>query len=81
MAGMFDYVAPRGAFYVMARYLFSDLPSRDVAIQMLQDARVITVPGGSFGPHGEGHLRISFGGREDELNEAFDRISEWLETL
>jgi aminotransferase len=81
MAGMFDYVEPRGAFYVMARYLFTDRPSRDVAIQMLHEARVITVPGGSFGPHGEGHLRISFGGQEDELNEAFDRIADWLKTI
>ncbi len=81
MAGMFDYVEPRGAFYVMARYLFTDRPSRDVAIQMLNEAKVITIPGGSFGPQGEGHLRISFGGEEDELNEAFDRIADWLKTI
>lgn len=81
LAGKFDYVAPRGAFYVMARYLFTNRSSKDVAVQMLNQARVITVPGGSFGPHGEGHLRISFGGQEDELNEAFDRIENWLENV
>jgi aminotransferase len=81
MAGMFDYVTPRGAFYVMARYLFTDRPSRDVAIQILNEAKVITIPGGSFGPSGEGHLRISFGGEEAELNEAFDRIEGWLKTI
>jgi aminotransferase len=81
MAGMFDYVEPRGAFYVMARYLFTDRSSRDVAIQILNEAKVITIPGGSFGPQGEGHLRISFGGKEDELNEAFDRMADWLKTI
>ena len=74
----FDYVRPRGAFYVMARYRFTDAPSREVALELLQEARVITVPGGSFGPGGEGHLRLSFGGTEAELEEAFDRIESWL---
>ncbi|BCL61759.1 aminotransferase [Desulfomarina profundi] len=74
----FSYVPPKGAFYVMAKYLFSDSPSREVATRLLQEAKVITVPGGSFGPGGEGHLRLSFGGKSDEINEAFDRIERWL---
>ena len=78
MAGAFEYIKPQGAFYVMARYLFSDASSRDVAIRLLEEARVITVPGGSFGPTGEGHLRLSFGNEAAELNEAFDRIENWV---
>jgi aminotransferase len=74
----FDYVKPSGAFYVMARYLFSDAPSRETAIRLLNEARVITIPGGSFGPGGEGHLRLSYGGTEEEIEEAFDRIAIWL---
>lgn len=78
LAGAFGYVKPRGAFYCLARYRFADAPSRDVAVEILEQARVITVPGGSFGPQGEGHLRLSFGGDEAELTEAFDRIEGWL---
>ena len=74
----FDYVEPRGAFYVMARYLFSAEPSQTVARQVLHGARVITIPGGQFGAGGEGHLRLSFDGEEGEINEAFDRIEAWL---
>ncbi len=74
----FEYVKPRGAFYVMARYLFSDEPSQVVARQVLHGARVITIPGGQFGLGGEGHLRLSFGGEEAEIIEAFDRIEAWL---
>jgi len=77
----FSYVPPKGAFYVMARYLFSDDSSQDVATRLLEEARVITIPGGSFGEGGEGHLRISFGGELQVLNEAFDRIEQWLEGL
>ena len=78
LGDFFRYVAPRGAFYVMARYLFSDEPSQTVARQVLHGARVITIPGGQFGAGGEGHLRLSFAGEEGEINEAFDRIEAWL---
>ena len=78
LSDFFRYVAPRGAFYVMARYLFSDEPSQTVARQVLHGARVITIPGGQFGAGGEGHLRLSFAGEEGEINEAFDRIEAWL---
>jgi len=74
----FSYVPPKGAFYVMAKYLFSQAPSQEVATRLLEEAKVITIPGGSFGEGGEGHLRISFGGELQIIDEAFDRIEEWL---
>lgn len=74
----FSYVPPKGAFYVMARYLFSNASSQDTAIRLLKEAKVITIPGGAFGEGGEGHLRISFGGELQVINEAFDRIEHWL---
>ena len=76
----FSYVAPQGAFYVMARTRFSNRPSHEVADELLQGARVITIPGSSYGPGGEGHLRLSFGGEETEINAAFDRIETWLKS-
>jgi aminotransferase len=42
---------------------------------------VITVPGNGFGPTGEGHLRLSFGAAEKEIQEAFDRIEAWVERI
>jgi len=74
----FSYVPPKGAFYVMAKYLFSDASSQEVATRLLEEAKVITIPGGSFGKGGDGHLRISFGGELHVINEAFDRIERWL---
>ncbi|MFO7596530.1 MAG: aminotransferase class I/II-fold pyridoxal phosphate-dependent enzyme [Desulfocurvibacter africanus] len=78
LSDYFDYVAPGGAFYIMARYKFIDAPSMEVATQLIEEARVITIPGGSFGPGGEGHLRLSFGGEESEIEEAFARIGRWV---
>lgn len=74
----FDYVAPQGAFYVMARYRFTGASSMEVATRLIEEARVITIPGGSFGLGGEGHLRLSFGGEEREIDEAFERIGRWV---
>lgn len=74
----FSYVPPKGAFYVMAKYLFSDASSQEVATRLLKEAKVITIPGGPFGKGGENHLRISFGGELEVIDEAFDRIEQWL---
>lgn len=46
LSSYFSYVSPRGAFYVMAKYLFSDAPSQQIATRMLEEAKVITIPGG-----------------------------------
>ncbi|WP_457576018.1 pyridoxal phosphate-dependent aminotransferase [Desulfomarina sp.] len=78
LSDYFSYVPPKGAFYIMARYLFTDASSKEVATRLLREAKVITIPGGSFGPGGEGHLRLSFGGEPDEIMEAFDRLETWL---
>lgn len=79
LAGHFSYVAPQGAYYLMARCLAPDIDSMTVALRLLNEARVITIPGSAFGPTGEGHIRLSFGGTEEEIHEAFDRIEAWLE--
>jgi len=78
MADFFDYVKPQGAYYLMARYKVPGVDSMEVALRMLREARVVSIPGGAFGPGGENHIRLSFGGTEAEINEAFDRIERWL---
>ena len=75
----FSYVRPKGAYYLMARYLVSGMDSMSYALRLLREARVITIPGSAFGPTGEGHIRMSFGGADAEIEEAFDRIEKWLE--
>lgn len=74
----FSFVPPQGAFYIMARYLFSRDDAHSVACRILREARVITIPTDGFGLGGEGHLRLSFGGEEGEIEEAFDRLEAWL---
>jgi len=78
LAGALDYVRPAGAFYIMARTLFTPEPSRRVAERLIREARVITIPGSTFGAAGEGHLRLSYGAAPEELEEAFDRLARWV---
>ncbi len=78
MGGGFSHIRPAGAFYVMARAGFPVRDSRELAIRLIEEAKVITIPGGAFGPGGEGHVRLSFGGDEAEISEALRRMKAWI---
>ncbi|HEY9778519.1 MAG TPA: pyridoxal phosphate-dependent aminotransferase [Planktothrix sp.] len=77
LAHVFSYTKPKGGYYVFPKYEGEDA-SVDFAVRILNEARVITIPGGAFGPAGEHHIRISFGGAEAELNESFDRLDRFF---
>ncbi len=81
LGGRFSYIRPAGAFYVMAKAEDAILnivgDSRELALRLLREAKVITIPGGAFGPGGEGHVRLSFGGDEADIAEALRRMAEW----
>jgi len=74
----FEYQKPQGAYYILAKYKFSALNSFDLALKVLHEAHVITIPGGAFGPAGEGHLRFSFAGSPEKIVEGFKRLKSWL---
>jgi aminotransferase len=75
---LFSYQRPRAAYYVFPKIEGSAMKSMELALRLLYEAKVICIPGNGFGPSGEGHIRLSFGGTENEINEAFDRIEEWV---
>ncbi|MEF3695909.1 pyridoxal phosphate-dependent aminotransferase [Desulfolutivibrio sp.] len=77
LSGHLSYVRPAGAFYIMARYQ-GDTPPMDMAVRLIREAQVITIPGDAFGPGGEQSLRLSFGADEAELTEAFDRLDRFF---
>jgi aspartate aminotransferase len=73
-----SYVRPEGAFYVFPSY---DLPLSSIAFahQLLEEERLALVPGVSFGPHGEGHVRISYTSPMEVLDEGMERLRNFLE--
>ena len=48
------------------------------AFWLLRKAQVAVVPGVAFGPNGEGHIRMSFGRQENDIDQAFDRMEKFL---
>ena len=77
LSRLFAYQKPKGAYYVFPKILMNEMGSVDLALRLLYEAKVITVPGNGFGPTGEGHIRLSFGSSEEQIHEAFDRIESW----
>ncbi len=78
---LFSYQRPQGAYYILAKYKKTKLNSWDFAIKLLNEAKVIAIPGGAFGSLGEGHIRLSYGASVENINKAFDRIEEWNKNL
>lgn len=87
LSHIFSYVRPESAYFVFPKIitrdnelgLISDFPdslSWRFALNLLEKARVAVVPGVAFGPNGEGHIRMSFGRSEKDINEAFRRIKK-----
>ncbi len=76
-----SYEVPKGAFYVFPD--FSELEKSDekFALDILEKARVVTVPGSGFGQAGQGHLRISYSAAYKDVDEGMKRIRSYIESL
>jgi aminotransferase len=79
LAPVFTYQKPQGAYYVFVRFDLPGLSAVDLALRLLNEARVITIPGHVFGPTCEHFLRLSFGGTAEQIETAMDRIKKWLQ--
>ncbi|MCU0861457.1 MAG: pyridoxal phosphate-dependent aminotransferase [Methanomassiliicoccales archaeon] len=71
---------PKGAFYMFPRYSVK-MSSEDLTMYLIKEANVAVTPGSSFGPSGEGHVRISYAASRQDLTEGMGRIKEALQKL
>jgi aminotransferase len=75
----FECVKPEGAFYLFAKIPDGFIQkSLDFCTDLAHKARVAVIPGGSFGPGGEGYIRISYAASMDQLKEAMRRIAGYV---
>jgi len=70
-------LTPKGTIYVWAR-VPEGYSSAGFAEKVLEEANVIVAPGNSYGPSGEGYIRISLATPDDRLEEAIARIEATL---
>ncbi len=72
---------PRGAFYCFPSIRETGLSSEEFCTRLLQEKKVVCVPGTAFGQGGEGFIRCCYATGMEQLNEAFSRMKEFLNTL
>ena len=69
---------PAGAFYVFPDITATGFNERELAASLLDEVGVAVLPGTSFGPHGAGHIRLSYAASIENLEEAARRISQYV---
>ncbi|MGG4127484.1 aminotransferase class I/II-fold pyridoxal phosphate-dependent enzyme [Paenibacillus illinoisensis] len=76
-----DCHEPQGAFYAFPSIQNTGLNSDLFAERLLTENKVAAVPGNVFGPQGEGFLRCSYATSVTQLNEALERIGNFVYKL
>lgn len=75
---VFSYQKPNSAYFVFPKLAGGERDSWRFVLELLDKAQVALVPGIAFGSNGEGHVRMSFGRSESDINAAFDRIEKFV---
>ncbi len=73
-----ECINPGGAFYVFPKITKKNYNSKMISNELLEKKFLATVPGSSFGPNGEGFLRISYANNMKNLKEALRRIQTFM---
>ncbi|GAA2237835.1 pyridoxal phosphate-dependent aminotransferase [Rarobacter faecitabidus] len=74
-------VAPEGAFYAFVDVRGTGLGSREFSERLLDEFHVAVIPGEAFGSAGDGFVRISYAGNEDDIASGMARIVEFARSL
>ena len=72
---------PKGAFYVFPDIRKFGLSSEEFALRLLNEEKVVVVPGSAFGVSGEGFIRISYAYSIDDLKKALERVERFINNL
>jgi aminotransferase len=75
------WVPCHGGFFVFLDVSSIGVPSLMLARRLLEEGDVVTVPGSAFGAGGEGFLRLSFAGREEDIGAGVERVAQVLAKL
>lgn len=73
-----NFADPVGAFYLFFG-LEGDTDSLATALRLVDEANIGVAPGSAFGEDGEGYLRICYLRSPEQLREAMNRLTDWLQ--
>ena len=72
---------PLGAFYIFPSIKSTGLKSDEFCEKLLESQKVAVVPGTAFGKSGEGHIRVSYAYSVKKINNAMERINDFIKSL
>jgi aminotransferase len=72
---------PRGAFYAFPNITSTGLDDDTFAERLLNEEKVVVVPGNAFGEQGRGHVRACYAASMEQIDEACDRIERFVSRL
>jgi aspartate/methionine/tyrosine aminotransferase len=72
---------PQGAFYLFPNVSSFGIPSKELAMRILDESGVALLSGTDFGPHGEGYLRLCYANSMENLQIALDRLRSFFKEL
>lgn len=72
---------PTGAFYIFADISSFGLTSAEFCNRLLDEAKVVCIPGSAFGECGEGFIRMAYTCSDENLKEAIARIKTFCDGL
>ena len=72
---------PHGAFYAFPQVSTTGLDDETFSERLLKEKRVAVVPGSAFGKGGEGFVRCSYATSMDKIEEALDRIQQFVKAI
>src|SRR4051812_13804732 len=72
---------PRGSFYAFPNIESTGLSSKEFAVKLLAQEKVACVPGGAFGPSGEGYLRCCFATSLAQIQVATEKMARFLDRV
>jgi aminotransferase len=72
---------PKGAFYAFPYIGNTGLSSSEFAERLLDEKKVVTIPGDVFGEAGEGFLRCAYAASIDDIRKALDRMEDFVDGL
>lgn len=69
---------PKGAFYTFPSIKITGLSSDEFAERLLNEEKVVVVPGSAFGKGGEGYIRCCYATSLPDIQEAINRIGKFV---
>jgi aspartate/methionine/tyrosine aminotransferase len=72
---------PEGAFYAFPNVSAFGIPSKELALRILDEVGVALLSGTDFGPHGEGYLRLCYANSMENIDRALEWLNEFFVSL